>query len=212
MFLTLMPSSINAVYCENSDKAKQKLLASNINAIYFEKVNSNNVVFDIRLTNITQSLVVKDVFNNKSYSYGYDKNNPSEITISNFPQGKAYKFEVYTNIPYCEGQLLHTVYVTVPRYNAYHNDALCQGISEYKFCQRWIDFEMTYNEFKKNVTDYKNSLVKEPPEEPIVQEDTNLIDYVIAFWISNYYYILGTIIVVCCLFMYLIYRKNNIKL
>lgn len=211
-FVTLLPAPVEGFYCKNIDKANQRYLASNINTIYFEKINGDKATFDIKIANITKNLIVKDVYNNKLYSYGHDKTNPSEITISNFPHGNSYKFEIYTDIEFCEDELLHVVYVTVPRYNVYHKDELCKGISDYRFCQRWVDFEVSYNEFVKNVEDYKKSLIIEDIEEPIIEDKLNLYDYLINFWIKYYYYILGGIIIICLILLYILYKKNDLKI
>lgn len=210
LFVAILPAPIQGIFCSNLDKANQRALATNLNISYQENIRNNSANFDITITNITENLIVRDALNNRDYRYGHDRNNPSEITIFGFSDGGSYKFEIYTDLEHCEDDLLHVIYATVPKYNPYYNDELCDGIENYRMCQRWVNFDISYQEFVENVNQYKKSLVIDEEEEPITEVETSIIDYLINFWINYYYYVLGVIIIGCLFVIYRLRNKNKL--
>ena len=75
-------------------------------------------------------------------------------------------------------------------------------------CQKWAEIgKITYDEFKKNVEDYKNKtnidIVDEEPEE------SNWLYIISDFWAKYYLYILGTIIIVAGTAAIILNKKNK---
>ena len=91
-------------------------------------------------------------------------------------------------------------------YNQYYNDPICNGVT-YKYCNKWQKNDFTYEEFIKNVEEYKNTkniIVEEP------NEVKGIFDYIMEFYISYYYIILPTIILISVIYIYINRKKNDL--
>ena len=82
----------------------------------------------------------------------------SEIILDNYGAGKSIEYKIYSNLNYCRGQYISSLYVTLPSYNPYYKDELCKGLENYTLCRRWAKVDLTYDEFKKQMKDYYNKI------------------------------------------------------
>lgn len=192
LVMLLVPLKVRGV-CTVDDKMRYSSLATNITTSYEYKEQDGSVLFDVIIHNVHKDLVVVDNETNKRYENNIgDLNN---LTITNLKDGSNYSFKVYAKSGDCSYRLFNTLYVTTPKFNKYYNDPVCNGVSDYSLCQKWVEIgNISYEEFKASVEEYKN-----PKKEVIESEenDNNNWLYIIGdFWSKYYLYILGGIIIV----------------
>ena len=149
---------------------------------------------------------------NKKYYY-YSNTNNGEITIKNYiGDGSTGNYKFYSARNECYGISLGSKYYTLPKYNKYYGNKLCEGIQDYSLCQKWAVVNYTYDEFEELIYKYKN---KESKKE-ITQQDTiyekDFLSKLVDFYINYYYYLLIGIIVVFGIVIIINKRKEKIKL
>lgn len=211
MFLILVPSKVYG-YCSSEEKVRLNNIAKNLDLTYDYYYVDNKVRFSITITNLHPDIYVFDNEHFKKIYYDSKRSNPKEITIDNFISGASYKFIVYGNTENCKDELIMTQYKTVPAYNGYSTDPLCVGIEEYDLCKKWKSAPITYEEFVKLITKYKEEKVIE--EIPIEDDDKGFNYYIriIADFISLYYgyYIAAMVLIIVLVF--LLRQKYSFKL
>lgn len=192
LVMLLVPLKVSGA-CTVDDKMRYSSLATNITTSYEYKEQNGNVSFDITIHNVHNDLVVIDDSTKKRYESS--NNGLNNFTINNLKDGYNYSFKVYAKSGDCSYRLFNTLYVTTPKFNKYYNDPICEGASDYLLCQKWTEIgNMTYEEFKADVDEYKN-----PKKEIIEDEENNRNNwlYMIGdFWSKYYLYILGGMIIV----------------
>ena len=196
--------STKALLCDYSSFAKIQKHAMQVNITSNFKEMDESVTYSITIYNLRQNQYIIDTSTEKKYNYGYDINNPSEITINDIEKSGMYKFEVYSLDNDCNNKPLNTLYIQLPTYNKYYKDKLCKGIENYKLCQRWFGTSITYDQFRNQVSEYKASLSESSQEE----EEQGFLDYFIDLYINNYYIVLPILIVILLIPIYIIYRKK----
>ena len=166
---------------------------------------NSSVNFSITISNLIPELYVVDQTNIRVYNY-----NGSDIVIDGHFPGSTTQFIIYGNTENCRGTELITNYVTLPPYNRFYKDEVCSDITGYKLCNRWTRVDMSHSEFIKKVEEYKSRLKVE--DNPIQDQDINLVEKVIAF-LSNYsFYLFGEIIIVCSSLIFYLKRKDDFDL
>lgn len=192
-----------AFYCSYSEQARLKKMASNINYTYdFVEVN-NTVSFKITLVNLRQELYLVDEASKQPYYY-----NGEEMVLDGYKSGDIIKFNVYSNVEYCN-DLLYTIVITLPTYNPYYSDNVCLGLNNYSLCGRWTKHNYSYEEFVKRVTDYRESLNKPEQPQEVVDNTRSIWDIVVDYIIEYYYIPLLLIIVGCSVGIYISNKKSN---
>lgn len=206
LLFMMCPSLIKASACSNADKVKYQEMAKNINITY-EYVEANEVYFNLTASNVVDGLYIRDLRYEKNY---YPTT--SEYVFSNrYYPGKTYKFVIYTKDANCKDEQLYIHYVNLPHYNQYHNHYLCDGIEEFKYCQKWVNNPMGFESFVTEVLKYKDSIQLD--EEEQVEKNTmfyDLLNIVIDFYLEYYYIILSVIIVVCLIVIVRHNKKNSL--
>ena len=170
--------------CDYTTKARLKELASTISSSYVPIETENGVTFQVTITNIYPGLIVRDVSNGEEYRYDANRSRPSEVTITDLQPDQTYQYDVYSDNPSCSDIILNVYYVTLPAYNAYYKDTLCIGIENYSLCNRWLKHSMSFEEFEKGVSEYRESLNQEVPK----KEEQTRLNPVLQF-IRDYYYV-----------------------
>ena len=170
--------------CDYTTKARLKELASNISSSYVPIETENGVTFQVTITNIYPGLIVRDVSNGEEYRYDANRSRPSEVTITDLQPDQTSQYDVYSDNPSCSDIILNVYYVTLPAYNAYYKDTLCIGIENYSLCNRWLKHSMSFEEFEKGVSEYRESLNQEVPK----KEEQTRLNPVLQF-IRDYYYV-----------------------
>lgn len=204
LLFVLFPLKADAVLCENEDKVKWQSLAKNVTVSYDAIEKNGKVTFTVTFSNLSKGLILKDVRVNKDYTY-----KKSELTLSGLTPGESYRFELYTDAGFCTHEILYTLYAVVPSYNYYHKDAICEGVKEYALCQKWGNINYSYEEWKKKVQAYKDSLIEAEEDNPTIKEKTvNWIEKIVDFY-SRVYYIILPILIIGGAIIIFIYNKKR---
>ncbi|MBQ9072509.1 MAG: hypothetical protein IJY25_05080 [Bacilli bacterium] len=194
--------------CDYSVISRLKSLVTNVNTTYDYHMENNTPVFDLTITNVTSDMYFVDSITDRTYYYS-DTNN-GEITIYGYNVSSG-NLRFYSNVGECYGVKLGTKYYNFPKYNIYYNNSLCSDIPNFSLCQKWIDVNYSYSEFKKLVLEYKNKQIDQ--EEQIqVEYQKGLFDKLIEFYVNYYYIILGLIIIVCGIVIFIKSRNNKFNL
>lgn len=192
-FVITFPIQVKG-YCTTEDKMRYATLASNTTTSYDYIENGDSVSFNITIHNVHKDLIVKDKQTGRRYSS--KQSDLNSFTISNLKDGASYSFEIYADNSNCSYRIYNTLYVTIPKYNKYYKDPICNGASEYLYCQKWVEIgNVSYSEFIELVNDYKNKDVEEIIEEK--EEEANWFYIISDFWAKYYLYIAGAIILIC---------------
>ena len=198
-------TNVNGFYCKYSNLSRYKSLASNISTTYDYVEENNTLTFSITLVNLNENLYIVDNTTQKVYNYS-----ENELTISGYTPGITVKYSVYTKDIDCSDILLYTIRVVLPAYNKFYSDPICEGISNYMYCQKWFSHNLDYETFKNRVTDYKNSLNELPIIAPSAVDDYGLWDAILDVIIRYYYVILVAIIIVCGTIIYINEKKSDV--
>lgn len=201
----LLPMNVKALMCSNEKKAKFREQAKNVAINYTYQETDNDITFDIKFDNIPSDFYLYDVDTGDRYY----PNEQSSAVVNNVQKNKSYKFWVYTSDALCENETLYTHYITIPGYNIYYKDNLCKGIEAYKLCNKWLNINMSYDEWKNEVNKYIESLKK---QQVVVEQEEikGIFDYVFDFYTSYYYFILPGIILVCIVGIYVYNKKHDL--
>lgn len=202
-FLILFSLSFNvkAYYCDYEYYAQLQKKASNVNIMTDYEIVNDKAIFTITIYNIKEDQYIINTKNNARYTY-----NSTGLVEIQVNQPGIYSFEVYSNDNYCNKNYLNKLVAEIPTYNKYYKDKLCTGIESFKYCQKWFGVSITYDEFKKAVSDYKESL---KVEDEVEDDYISIQDYILDFYIKYWYIILPSIIVVCLLGIYLKLKQEN---
>lgn len=203
--LMLLPISCKALECDFTEKARLKSLASNINTSYIPVENGNTITFNVTISNIYPGLIVVDATTGNQYYYDENRQNPGEVVITGLNPDKTYRYEIYSTNEECNDSSLNIYYVTLPAYNSYYKDPICDGLSDYKLCNKWLKTDMSYEEFIKEVTDYKNSLNQPDKTET---KDNGELNPILEF-IYQYYYIFIALFVIAIIYIIYVRRKRD---
>ena len=210
VFSLLMVMPIVNAQCDYREKSRLQGLASNLDFTYNYKETDNginsNVDFSITIANTNPELYIVDQTNIGVYYY----NNQNEITINNYKPGSTIQFIVYGNTVDCKGVELINNYITLPSYNRFYKDSVCENVSGYKLCKRWTKVDLSYDEFVKKVEEYKEKIKAE--EIPSVQVKLDLIEKIIVFLSKYSFYLFGGIIILCSGLIFYLSHKDDFDL
>ena len=184
----VMWTPVKAEECDFTLKAKLKNMASNLNTSYVPVENGNTLTFNVTLSNIYPGLVIMDPSTGNEYRYDANRSRPSEVTITGLQPDRTYRYEIYSENVACSEASLNVYYVTLPAYNSFYKDPICQGIEDYKLCNRWLKHSLSHEDFVKEVNQYKASLNQ--PEEEIKKEEKELKPF-LQFIVDYYYIFIG---------------------
>lgn len=207
--LVVVPNIVNAE-CEYNEKSKLQALSSNLNFTYNYKEIENGInssaSFSITIGNLNPNLYIVDQNNIRVVYY----NNKKEITLNGYNPGSTIEFLIYGNSGECKGVEIMSNYITLPSYNRFYKDPVCNGVDDYKLCNRWSRVSLSYDDFVKKVNEYKEKI--KPEELPNVEKELPLVEKIIKF-LSKYSILLfGGIIVVCSVLMFYLNRKDDFDL
>lgn len=202
-----MPFKVWGINCDFQDVARYQALASNIKFNY--EFVEDNKTFNIIITNMPDELYLENTSSGEVFSYRTIGS--SETVLYGYNSG-SYRFRIVPYDEACYGSTVGNGYVTLPYYNAYYNDSVCNGAESYRLCQKWNKVELSYDEFVKNVESYKKSLKK---EEVITKEEVNEEDFlnkIIVGFLDNYIIILVSIIIICSVLIVILSRRGKFDL
>ena len=199
----LLPINAKALSCSNADSVRYQALAQNINYTYDYVEENNTVYFNITLSNLSSELYIYDVYKNSTYNYSQN-----EILLGNYKPGKTFKFKVYSTNTSCS-DVLYTIYISTPYYNSYYSHPLCNGLDNYKYCQKWTNVTIDYNTFVSAVNSYKES-IKSDNDIVKPEEYNTLFDYILEYYMKYYYIGLPVIIIGSLLYIFIKNKKDRL--
>ena len=188
LILLILPIGAKGYYCDYEDYNIAQKKASNVSSFVDYEMVNDEAIFTITIYNIKEFQTIKDVKNNKSYTY-----NGKEYIKINVTNPGTYTFEVYSSENYCDDNYLNKIFVEIPTYNKYYKDELCSGIESYKYCQKWFSTKISYDQFKKAVLDYKKSINEDNKSN--TDDYKSIYEYILEFYLNYWFIILPTIIV-----------------
>lgn len=191
--------------CSNSEIVKYQELAKNINVTYDYIEENGQVIFKVKINNLTPGLIVKDISHDKIYKYS-----SNEIMLpDNFYQGNSYKFYIYIDND-CSNKKVYSKYITLPYYNNYYNSSLCEGIEEFKYCQKWVKTISTGSEFEKQIISYKESLKEKHDLDEKNKEYKGLLYEISLIYLKYYFIILPIFIITGIMIIIKINKKQDL--
>jgi hypothetical protein len=196
ILIMILPTKVSAAsLCENKVLSDYKSLASNINIYYTYSMQNGKPVFDITISNIYEDIYIVDTTKNKTYKY-QNFTSDYELILKGYTDNQRVKFQIYTSVSGCYGQLLSTRYVTLPNYNEYSDDNVCAGAEDYSLCQKWGAMSLSYEEFVSRVEKYKESKSKPPVVEEEEDKTLSLTEQLFRFVGKYYVFLVGGIIII----------------
>ena len=193
--------------CDYSLVSKLKKYASNVNIIYDYKIDNNDALFTVTINNIVPDIYILDEVSGKTYTY--ESTNNGELVIPNIKGIKKLKYKILSRNGGCADELLLTHYITLPVYNKYSADPLCEGLENYKLCYTFLDTDITYDEFKEKIEAYKNPKKAEVPEEKTKINKKSDWDKFLDFMVKYGVYIVAAIAILITIISVRRSRKNQ---
>lgn len=161
--------------CTNEIKISLREEAALIVYRLSKTIKDDDAIYTIYFYNITDNMYIVDSKTNAKYYKGdiIEKVSPGEIL----------NFGVYaSDKTYCSEYKITNISISVPYYNKYSTNELCEGYENYVLCREDSNVTMTEKDFETSMKKYIESL-NEEDEEPIVpqieKEGFNLFDFIV---------------------------------
>lgn len=201
--LISFPCVCNAESCSNTEIGQISGFSSNVNIVYLVNIKNDVPEFSITITNLTSDMAVLDKITSKLYK-GFK--NGGYLNIKTKNSGK-YSFDIYSlKCKFKSG----TKSITLPKYNLYYKDELCQGLEDYSQCQRWSGYSANRTTFENDIKKIKEIKAKEE-----VKEETKVVvkkswynqfeEIILKFWWAF------AIILIILIGLFYIIRNNRKK-
>ncbi len=206
--ISLFVFGLSTVYCDctDSDVEQYKKEASSINVSYERDKDATDAfdapVYDayiVTIKNLYDNYYIED---NKSgikigKDYLYEGETAENNTyVSDALSSGVKKLKVYHNG--CS-TVIKTIELKLPVYNVYNEDPLCDNVnkSNVKVCDKWLENQITYEEFYNEVSKYKEEN----------NTNKNFTNNVLDFFKNNYI----TVIVAVLIFALIVVLASVIK-
>lgn len=208
--IMLLPVCVKASDCDYNEQANLRKIASNVTASYDYIESSDSVTFSVTLTNLTSDIYIVDSATGRTYYY----NNSPELTINGYSAGTNIRYSIYASKANCIKEYLTIKYVNLPSYNKYYKDPLCTGLEQYSVCSKWQNINMTYDDFTKTVSAYKNNTTNNnsEAEDNTQTSSKSIFDYVFEFIISYYLYMVIGASIIIVVVSYIRGKRNGFDL
>lgn len=197
------PYVCNAASCSNTEIGQLSGFTSNVNIVYLVDMKNDSPEFSITITNLTSDMVILDKVASKVYK-GFK--NGDRLDIKTTISGK-YAFDIYSLK--CKKQI-GTKSITLPKYNPYYKDELCNGLEDYSQCQRWSGYNANRTTFENDIKKIQEKKSKEK-----VKEETKVVvrknwydafeNIIIKFWWAF------AIILILLIGLFYVIRNNRKK-
>lgn len=155
MFIILtVPFSINAVSCE-----EEKANADKVEVDYELFMNEADFpYFRIKLNNVSN-----DIYVLTDYGVEIENNEYTRVATNTL---QVIELPVYSRDNSCSNPL-RKITVNLPLYNEFSDYKICEGIEDYKYCQKLIDEDLTHESLRQRITNFRNEM----------SDERNLEDY-----------------------------------
>lgn len=198
--------------CSRTEENRLKMLASQVkityeyNDSYYDDYGDIvKEMFIISITGLTDEIYA--LIDETSSYFMYDPNNQT-VSMDGFTSGTK-TIKIYSKNPECSTEL-RKIYLTLPKYNYYADDPLCEEIDTTKFalCDKWYQFDINYDTFLKRLEAYKNSLNNN--DEPIIDPSKDNTENPIITFLKKYIvYIASALVIGITIIVVAIKKKRS---
>lgn len=197
--------------CSIEKLSSLKVRASNIGYTYYPTYNNDNASFNMVISNTSDFYIdtIDKLVSNNIINDMYTTKEYGEIRLYNLTPGEKYTFYVYSLDDDCYERNIGTKTITLPTYNNFYGDPVCNGKEEYSLCTRWWNGKLTYEQFVENVNKYNLQIESDIIEE-IEEPEIGLFDIMLNIYVRYYWIILPTIII--GLSSVIVYKNKKEKL
>lgn len=203
--LLFLPINVLGQECTKEQKEQFKKIAKNIQVTYDYYNSGNDVFFDITFHNVVDYFNVIDT---RNYTY-IIKNKNGNLVAKDFAPSNTYRFTVVTDDKICNYMIVDNINVTLPYYNSYSSDPLCDGINSYSLCQKWNNIGKINREaWEKEVKKYKESLINKSDDNNIT-ENKSVLEIIRDFIANYYFYIIAGASLLTIIIIVLIQNKKK---
>lgn len=198
---TMLPSIVKAE-CSNEEKIELSRIVSNVKIT--PVFNEEREKFSIIISNITPSIYFRDMNAKVDYI-----NKGSEVVLYDVSPNQSYRIKFFSAKPACYGEALTSSYVSLPGYNKYYKDPLCEGLEDYKICQKWVNYNYSRSKWEEEVKKIEKPEEKKPEVKPREKEVKGFYDYLGELYEKYYYIVLPIIIIACTIEIAKLYKKEK---
>ena len=146
--------------CDNQRKSELIKIAKNVQFGYSYYLDEqSNPVFHANISNCTSDIVVEDEYGNF-----VDDNSINNIVYNS---GKNVIFTIYSNDSNCYGEKLIKKSVSFPNYNPLSKMKECADYSNFKYCSLWLNYNVTEDEFYRELDNYKKGSIHSEQESSV---------------------------------------------
>lgn len=128
------------------DKSEYSISDALLGTEYEDEYEATSEYIQANLLNLTENMyvVVSNDFDKEEKLYQYSDTDKGSISIPwlQIDEIVTFTFKVYaSDTTGCDGNLLKTLTLKLPRYNDYSTYDICNNFPEYYLCQRYVTYE-----------------------------------------------------------------------
>lgn len=171
-------------------------------------------VFDKESRTYTMTLTYGDIstftyiIDNSAIEYANIESYDDRMVISNLIPGK-YGIYVVGTTDSCD-DLFKTEEITLPEYNQYAYDPVCEGIEEFVLCRPTYDKELDYDIFISRVNSYKKNKANQDKTDNNTEEKPTIKEWFKDNYMYFIYAIIGIVVLlIIALIIKVIYNHER---
>lgn len=211
--------SLNVIAdCSYTEQAELLNKAANVKVSYeiknevvhFVDMDANVDYFNIIITNLNNDFyatIKDDATNNLKNVVGNSNDGIANYRWDNLDTITNFTIEVFVSKGNCSGQKIKTLYLQTPRYNEYYNREICEELSDFYLCQKYITTNIpTEERFFEQLDSYKSGRINEQGE---TVDNRNFFDKTIDFIKDNKWFLLGGLVLITGGIVFVYTKKNK---
>lgn len=204
--------------CSYTEQAELLNKAANVKVSYeiknevvhFVDMDANVDYFNIIITNLNDDFyatIKDDATNNLKNVAGNSNDGIANYRWDNLDTITNFTIEVFVSKGNCSGQKIKTLYLQTPRYNEYYNREICEELTDFYLCQKYITTNIpTEERFFEQLDSYKSGRINEQGEEI---DNRNFFDKTIDFIKDNKWFLLGGLVLITGGIVFVYTKKNK---
>lgn len=206
--LCVFPCFVKAYECSQSDRERLQKMANNISVTLEEKNVDGVIHFDATVAGVSKEI---RLYEQSTFVYhrNITGNAIYEIVFERLTQGKTYTYKVVgDNV--CKNYTFRTIRLSIPKYNSYYNDSICNKAKTYNLCQKWYDTSnLSHEEFVSKVASYIENNITENIKPNVSNDNDDFYMLFMRFYDKYYYIVLFSLIICLSILIYLWIRANK---
>ena len=225
LFFAFLINVDAAVSCPYSEQSNLNHLVSNMKVVNelgselyeYPDMTDYREFFNISVLNISKEfyVVITNNVNDEKVTLTYEDSKDDILTYKWYETDykTTFNVKVYTSKETsCPDEVIKTFVTSTPRYNIYSLYSVCNEISEFAYCQKYVTFdEITEKEFLEKVDRYKQGTIDKDGN--ATDDNNKKTDNGFIKFIKTYkWYIMGVIVVsgtVIGIVFYKVYKRNK---